>query len=129
MAKILIVEDEAHIARVMTMWLERHGHHIAHATNGEIALDKLSRDPVDLVITDMNMPGLDGLGLVKVLREERRLTVPILLVTARCDQAKLSEELEPYDVRLYRKPFIPSRLVADIEQMLQLTTVARSNES
>ncbi len=128
MGRILIVEDEAHIARVMTMWLERHGHEIIHASNGTTALDVLSRESVDLIISDMNMPGLDGLGLVKAVREDRQRTLPILLVTARCDQAKLAEELEPYDVRLYRKPFVPSRLVADIERMLQITPITGSNK-
>jgi two-component system chemotaxis response regulator CheY len=122
MAKILIVEDEAHIVRVMSMWLERHGHQIRQAPNGAAALDVLGRESVDMIISDINMPLLDGLGLVKAVRNERRLDIPILLVSARCDQAKLAEQLEPYDVRLYPKPFVPSRLVGDIERMLGVAT-------
>ena len=118
MAKILIVEDEAHIVRVMSMWLERHGHRIRQAANGVAVLDELGREPVDMIISDMNMPLLDGLGLVKAVREELRLDIPILLVSARCDQIKLAEQLKPYNVRLYPKPFVPSRLVGDIERML-----------
>ena len=118
MAKILIVEDEAHIVRVMSMWLERHGHRIRQASNGVAALDELGREPVDMIISDMNMPLLDGLGLVKAVREELGLDIPILLVSARCDQTKLAEQLKPYNVRLYPKPFVPSRLVGDIERML-----------
>lgn len=118
MAKILIVEDEAHIVRVMSMWLERHGHEILQAGNGLMALEVLERENVDLMISDMNMPLLDGLGLVKTVRDERGLEMPILLVSARCDQVKLAEQLSPYHVRLYPKPFVPSRLVGDIERML-----------
>ena len=118
MARILIVEDEAHIVRVMSMWLERHGHEILQAGNGLVALEVLEREDVDLIISDMNMPLLDGLGLVKTVRDERGLEVPILLVSARCDQVKLAEQLTPYNVRLYPKPFVPSRLVRDIERML-----------
>ena len=118
MARILIVEDEAHIRRVMSIWLERHGHQILHAVDGAMALQVLERDEVDLIISDMNMPGLDGLELIKAVREERRLEVPFLLVTARCDQSRLAGRLAPYNVKLYPKPFVPSRLVEDIELVL-----------
>ncbi len=121
MATILIVEDEAHIARVMSMWLERHGHAIVGASNGLEALNLIASEPIDLIITDMNMPQLDGLGLVKAVRDERGLDVPIMLVTARCDQREISEQLKPYSVKLCPKPFVPSRLVADIERMLPTT--------
>jgi DNA-binding response OmpR family regulator len=117
-ARILIVEDEAHIARVLAMWLTRHGHEVLEASNGENALDTLAGDVVDLVITDMNMPRLDGLGLIKAMREERGLTIPILLLTARCDQTELVTRLQPYDVSIIPKPFVPSRLVADIGDLL-----------
>ena len=120
MARILIVEDEAHIGRVMSMWLERHGHQILHAADGVMALQVLERENVDLIISDMNMPVLDGLGLIKAVRNERRLEIPFLLVTARCDQSSLARQLEPYNVKLYPKPFVPSRLVADIERALEV---------
>jgi len=117
-ARILIVEDEAHIARVLAMWLVRHGHEVLEAPNGEDALETLAAEEVELVITDMNMPRLDGLGLIQAIREDRGLTVPILLLTARCDQAELVTRLEPYDVSIIPKPFVPSRLVADIGDLL-----------
>ena len=123
MARILIVEDEAHISRVMSMWLERHGHQILQAADGAVALQVLEREEVDLIISDMNMPVLDGLGLIKAVRDERRLEVPFLLVTARCDQTDLARQLEPYNVKLYPKPFVPSRLVADIERVLEVKAV------
>lgn len=118
MATILIVDDEAHIARVLAMWLDRHGHEILEASNGQVALQRLANEKVDLVISDMNMPVLDGLGLIKAMRAEQHLTIPILLLTARCDQAALAEQLGPYDVQLIPKPFVPSTLVADIEGLL-----------
>lgn len=119
MARILIVEDETHIARVMSLWLGRHGHDVVMAANGLTALELLNAESVDLIITDMNMPGLDGLGLITRVREQLRLTVPILLLSARCDRDNLTEKLQPYHVQLFPKPFVPSRLVADIERALQ----------
>ncbi len=118
MAKILIVDDEAHIARVMRIWLERHGHDVSQASNGADAVEILKNESMHLVISDMNMPVLDGLGLTRRVRQELKCDVPIILVTARCDQAELKKELAPFDVKLYPKPFIPSRLVEDITDML-----------
>ena len=118
MPRILIAEDEAHILRVLSMWLERHGYDVLGAANGAAALEILDNETVDMIISDMNMPGLDGLELVKAVREDRGLDVPFLLLTARCDQDKLASRLSPYGVRLYPKPFVPSRLVADIDRLL-----------
>ncbi|MGD2108908.1 MAG: response regulator [Phycisphaerae bacterium] len=118
MAKILIVEDEAHILRVMSMWLGRHGHDILEASDGQAALDILEHETVDLIITDMNMPVLDGLELIEIVRRKSDLHIPVLLLTARCDQETLLEQTQPFDVQLYPKPFVPSRLVADIEEVL-----------
>jgi DNA-binding response OmpR family regulator len=116
---ILIVEDEAHILRVMSIWLARHGHDILEAANGREALAILDDARVDLIISDMNMPVMDGLELVKAIRNERAIQVPFVLLTARCDQDRLSRQMEPYRVQMYPKPFVPSRLVADIDGMLR----------
>lgn len=118
MAKILIVEDDTHIAAVMDLWLRQHGHEIVHAENGEAALALLERDLVDLIVSDVNMPRVDGLQFVKTVRLDRHLDVPILLVTSRCDQPQLAEEMKRYQVTLYPKPFMPSRLVAEIDRLL-----------
>jgi len=116
--RILIVEDEAHILRVMAIWLERHGHEVLEACNGAAALEMLRNQSVDLIISDMNMPVMDGLELIKAVREHLKIETPVLLLTARCDQEQLAQRMEPYSVRLYSKPFTPSRLVADIDRLL-----------
>lgn len=118
MPKILIADDEAYTVRVISMWLRQHGYDIVEASDGAQALEILDHQTVDLIISDMNMPGINGLELIRVVREERGIDVPFLLLTARCDQEKLSEQMEPYHVHLYPKPFVPSRLVADIDRLL-----------
>jgi len=118
MPRILIAEDEAHILRVMSLWLGRQGHEIIETPNGAVALERLEHESVDLIISDMNMPVKSGWDLVRTMREDRGSDVPILLLTARCDQEKLSKQLAPYHVHLYPKPFVPSRLVADIDRLL-----------
>ena len=117
MSTILIVDDEAHILRVTSMWLRRHGYQLVEATNGSEALELFDRYGIDLIISDMNMPIMTGLDLAKAVRE-RGCAVPFLLLSARCDRQNLADELKPYDVRFYPKPFVPSRLVSDVEGML-----------
>ena len=123
MPTILIAEDEAHIIRVMSLWLQRHGHDIVEAANGEVALEQLRTRSIDLIISDMNMPRVDGLELVRTVREDLHLDVPFVLLTARCDQDRLAARLEPYQVRIFPKPFVPSRLVADIDRLLGVAAV------
>jgi two-component system chemotaxis response regulator CheY len=115
---ILIAEDEAHILRVLSMWLGRHGYDILEAPDGAAALDILSAQPVNMIISDMNMPCLDGLGLARAVREDLRMDVPFVLLSARCDQDQLARRAEPYRVCLYPKPFTPSRLVATVGRLL-----------
>ncbi|MCO6436334.1 MAG: response regulator [Phycisphaerae bacterium] len=118
MARVLIVEDEPHIARVMALWLSRHGHTVLETTNGKKALEVLAGESVDIIVTDMNMPEMDGVTLVEKARSDLGLKTPILLLTARCDHAAVQAQLDPFGVRLYTKPFVPSRLVADIEEQI-----------
>lgn len=118
MARILIAEDEPHIIRVMTMWLARQGHTVIETRNGAEAVAALKAQAVDLVISDMNMPVLDGMGMIKVLREELGLDVPVLMLSSRCDQASLAEQVKAFRVTLYPKPFTPSRLVEEIDRLL-----------
>lgn len=129
MPKILVVDDEAHIVRVLAIWLGRHAYDVIAASNGAAALDILERERVDIIITDMNMPHVDGLELVRILREERGIDVPILLLTARCDQQSIVRQMRKHGVRVYPKPFVPSRLVADIDRMLSVAATAESGQT
>ena len=123
MATILIADDDPHTVRVMSMWLKRHGHTVLEARDGVEALQVLDNEAVGLIISDINMPSLDGLALLKAVREERALDVPFLMLSSRCDQAALARWMEPYRAQLSPKPFVPSRLVADVERMLSDHTV------
>lgn len=118
MAKILVVDDDAHTVRVMSMWLSRHGHEVLEARNGTRALEILDEESVDLIISDVNMPALDGFGLLKAVREDQGLDVPFFVLSSRCDQAALARKMKPYRARVCPKPFVPSRLVADVESAL-----------
>ncbi len=129
MARILIVEDDAHMMRVLAMWLARNGHEILEATDGEMAKTILSQDGVDLVVSDVNMPRVNGLHLVDWIRAEKSRSLPILLLSSRCDQDSIAARLKPHNVRMHPKPFSPSRLVVEIEQLLAPQAAAHGFES
>ncbi|MCK4659271.1 MAG: response regulator [Phycisphaerae bacterium] len=118
MATILIAEDDVQILRVLAMWFSRNGHEVVECHNGVEALDKLSGGTVDLVVSDVNMPQVDGLELVRVIREERKLDLPILVLSSRCDQSSIAADLALHGIRVHPKPFSPSRLLTEVEALL-----------
>jgi two-component system response regulator AtoC len=78
---VLIVDDEAHMRRVLEIMLRQIGYRSLSATDGRQALEVLEREPVDLILTDLRMPGLDGMGLLEAM-VARRLMVPTIVMTA-----------------------------------------------
>jgi len=121
MARILLAEDDAHTIRVMQLWLTRQNHTVVEAKNGRMALEKLRAERADLLISDVNMPEMGGVELVRAVRQELHLTIPILMFSSRCDHAELAAAVEPLAVNLYPKPFVPSKLVQRIEELLSAT--------
>ncbi len=123
MANILIVEDNAHQSHLLAMWLKRSGHEITAAGNGRAAQEQIERvccagGQIDVIVTDVNMPEMDGLELLAWLRRERKLATPVVVLSSRCDQGRLRREVEALNARMHPKPFSPSRLVAEIESLL-----------
>jgi CheY-like chemotaxis protein len=118
MAKILLAEDDAHVMRLMSIWLERNGHEVIETRNGAEAQVQLQGGGIDCLVTDINMPVLDGLKLVRWMRDDAGLDLPVIMLSARCDQQNIDRSLEGYRVSLHPKPFSPSRLIAEIEGML-----------
>ena len=118
MARILVADDDAHMLRVLSMWLTRNGHEVIEAGNGRQAQTLLDEQFVDLVISDVNMPLADGFELVQWLRQQGRASLPVVLLTSRCDQQAIIERLAGLNVNVCPKPFSPSRLVVQIEQLL-----------
>lgn len=119
MARILVAEDDIHVMRLMALWLTKSGHEVTEAANGQEAKDALTAASVDCVVTDVNMPVCDGIELVRWMREDAGLTMPVTLLSARCDQEDLTERLRDMNVDVYPKPFSPSRLLVEIERKLQ----------
>lgn len=118
MARILVTDDDAHMLRVLAMWLGRNGHEVLEASNGRIAVEILKRESVDMVVSDINMPEMNGVELARWLRGEHGQQTPMILLSSRCDQMQIAEELGPLGISIHPKPFSPSRLMAQIETAL-----------
>ena len=118
MARILVAEDDAHMLRIISMWLQRNGHDVCEAPDGLAARERLAGGRFDILVSDVNMPGMDGISLVRWLRLDHESQLPVILLSSRCDQLVISEQLKPFEVEVHPKPFSPSRLVSLIERKL-----------
>ena len=121
MARILVVEDDRHISRVVGLWLKRNGHEVTIAYDGNRALEMIHADRPDLLITDVNLPGRDGLDLIRAARAARLLDHRAIVLTSRCDQLEIEAEAGKLGALVHPKPFSPQRLMEAIELALQST--------
>ena len=86
MAHILLVEDDANIAKLLRVRLEHSGHAITTASDGEQALTSIHADAPDLILLDIMLPGLDGFQVAKQLKSDITTAhIPIMMLTARSD--------------------------------------------
>ena len=72
MPKILVIDDEADMRFAVRMLLERSGHSVVEAENGDVAMSKIDEGVPDLVLLDMRLPGMDGIQILQKLREKQK---------------------------------------------------------
>ena len=124
MSRVLIVEDNADLAFGLRNNLEIEGYEVEIAGSGPAGLEQARRSKPDLLILDLMLPGLDGLRLLKALREEG-LAMPVLILTARGDEADKVRGLKLGADDYVTKPFGVLELLARVEALLRRGRRAR----
>ena len=119
MAKILAVDDSASMRQMVSFTLKAAGHTVMDAEDGQQALNIAKTQSFDLVLTDVNMPIMDGLTLTKELRDlpDYRFT-PILILTTEAGKEKKQEGRAAGATGWLVKPFNPDQLLATIKKVL-----------
>jgi two-component system alkaline phosphatase synthesis response regulator PhoP len=114
---ILVVDDEARIVKLVRDYLERAGFDVIAARDGETALTLARVEQPDLIVLDLMLPGVDGLDICRRLRQESG--VPIIMLTARVEEADRIVGLELGADDYVTKPFSPRELVARVRATLR----------
>ncbi|MDD5634307.1 MAG: response regulator transcription factor [Candidatus Omnitrophica bacterium] len=118
--KILIVEDEKDIVKMLEYNLKKEGFRTVATGNGEDALDLVKRKQPDLIILDLMLPGMDGLEVCKGVRKENTAVyIPIIMLTAKSQEPDKIVGLELGADDYMTKPFSPRELIARIKAILR----------
>ena len=118
--RILIVEDEPAIAEVLEYNLAKEGYEVGIDCRGDTALETIRRNPPDLVILDLMLPGLDGLELTRFLKRDSRTSqIPLLMLTAKSEEVDRIVGLELGADDYITKPFSPREVVLRVKAVLR----------
>ena len=119
-ARIYVVEDEPDIAEVLTYNLRKEGFDVHLEGRGDTALEAIRRDPPDLVILDLMLPGVDGLEVTRTLKRDAATSrVPIVMLTARGEEVDRIVGLELGADDYISKPFSPREVVLRVKAVLR----------
>jgi CheY-like chemotaxis protein len=119
MAVILVVDDTHVDRQIAKLVLEAHGHTVHEAPTGEDALQCLRRQPLDLVLIDMYMPGMSGVQLVEYMRADAVLApIPVVFYTAWHDEYETEQALRAYGYAVLAKPVALQEFAPRIAQIL-----------
>ena len=120
MQSVLAVDDSASMRSLVSQVLEQAGFDVVLAEDGQIALEYAQTNQVDLVLTDINMPNLDGIGLIKELRQLPHYKfVPLLVLTTESGTDIKMEGKAAGATGWIVKPFDPTKLINTIQKVLQ----------
>ena len=115
---ILIVDDSLSLRQLVSMTLKRAGYEVIEACDGKDALSKLGGSKIDLIVSDVNMPNMDGLTFLKELkqRKEYRFT-PVIMLTTESAEDKMKEGQQSGARAWMVKPFKPEQMLAAVNKL------------
>lgn len=116
---IMIVDDSASLRQVVKMTLEKLGYEVIEAKDGQDALNKAKGKKIHLIISDLNMPVMDGITFIKELKKlpEHKFT-PVMMLTTESQQSKMMEGKAAGAKAWIVKPFKPEQLIAAVEKLI-----------
>jgi two-component system, OmpR family, response regulator BaeR len=114
---ILVVEDEEKIARLLKDYLENSGFSVTWLNNGSLVIPRVKKQPPDLILLDVMLPGMDGMEVCKELRKFSM--VPVIMITARAEEIDRLLGLELGADDYICKPFSPREVVARVKTVLR----------
>lgn len=118
--RILVVEDEEDILELVSFNLDREGYQVVRAKSGEQALKTARMESLDLILLDLMLPGIDGLDVAKVLKNDKATReVPIVMLTAKGEETDIVTGLELGADDYITKPFSPKIMIARIRAVLR----------
>ncbi len=118
--RILVVDDEDRIRKLVKMYLEREGYETDEADNGQDALDKALNEDYDCILLDLMLPEIDGIEVCKRIRETK--STPIIMLTAKGEENNRVEGFEIGADDYIVKPFSPREVVLRVKALLRRTT-------
>jgi CheY-like chemotaxis protein len=126
MARIMICEDEVHIQRLIKLVLEKQGHSVVAAGNGEECLKLLKEGELpELLLLDILMPGIDGLQVLRSIKANSDTkTLKVVLLTALAQENVVLQGINLGAIDYIRKPFHPKELVQRLEKLLASSCAA-----
>ncbi|OPY77464.1 MAG: hypothetical protein A4E64_01106 [Syntrophorhabdus sp. PtaU1.Bin058] len=116
---IMTVDDSVSVRQMVSFTLKNAGYDVVEASDGRDALGKLNGSHVNMVITDLNMPNLDGIGLIRAIRSnETYKFVPIVMLTTESQDTKKQEGKKAGATGWIVKPFNPEQLLGVVKKVL-----------
>ncbi|MBN1856989.1 MAG: response regulator transcription factor [Dehalococcoidia bacterium] len=119
---VLLVDDELKVCDLLRVYLERAGYEVSCVQDGSVAIEEIERRNPALILLDLNLPGMDGLEICRTIR--RTSDVPIIMLTARDEEADRIVGLELGADDYVTKPFSPREVVARVKAVLRRRATA-----
>ena len=118
--KILVVEDEPHIVKLVTFILESNGYEVIQAFVGTEGIEKAKKEKPNLIVLDVMMPGMDGFEVAKILTKDPTTNfIPILMLSSKAQFEDKMEGIDSGAMEYITKPFEKEELLAKVKECLK----------